>query len=67
MVTRALPGECPFEKSPAEGVTRRAWARYLLGAIVGSMATLLYPIVRYVSPPAGVRRKRQRGSGRNRG
>jgi cytochrome b6-f complex iron-sulfur subunit len=51
MVTRALPGECPFEKSPAEGVTRRAWARYLLGAIVGSVATLLYPIVRYVSPP----------------
>src|SRR5919197_1780525 len=52
MVTRALPGECPFEKSPAEEMTRRTWARFVMGAIVGSVATLLYPVLRYVTPPA---------------
>jgi cytochrome b6-f complex iron-sulfur subunit len=51
MVTRALPGECPFEKSPVEGMTRRTWARYLAGAMIGSLATLLYPVLRYVIPP----------------
>lgn len=52
MVTRALPGECPFEKSPAEIMTRRSWARYLLGAFAASLATVLYPVLRYVTPPA---------------
>jgi cytochrome b6-f complex iron-sulfur subunit len=56
MVTRALSGECPLEKSPVEGITRRTWARFLMGAIFGSLATVLYPILRYVAPPpdAGV-------------
>jgi cytochrome b6-f complex iron-sulfur subunit len=51
MVTRALPGECPLEKSPAEIMTRRSWAHCLLGALAASLATVLYPILRYVTPP----------------
>jgi Rieske Fe-S protein len=33
-------------------MTRRTWARFVMGAIVGSVATLLYPVLRYVTPPA---------------
>lgn len=51
MVTRALPGECPFEKSSAQDMTRRTWARVLLAAIAASATTLFYPILRYVTPP----------------
>jgi len=52
MVTRALPGECPFDKSNATGMPRRTALRFLLGTVVGSLATLLYPVLRYLVPPA---------------
>ena len=52
MVTRALPGECPLEKSTAASMPRRTALRFLLGTVVGSVASLLYPVLRYLVPPA---------------
>jgi cytochrome b6-f complex iron-sulfur subunit len=52
MVTRALPTECPLEGSRAKRVPRRAALRFLLGTVVGSVVSLLYPVIRYLVPPA---------------
>ncbi len=51
MVTRALPTECPMEDSSAQRMPRRAAMRFLLGTVVGSLVSLLYPVVRYLVPP----------------
>ena len=51
MVTRALPGECPLEKPNATSMPRRTALRFLLGTVVGSVAALLYPVLRYLVPP----------------
>ena len=51
MVTRALPGECPFEKPNATWMPRRTALRFLVGTIIGSVASLLYPVLRYLVPP----------------
>lgn len=51
MVTRALPGECPLEGVPSQRVSRRTWVRVVLATIAASCATLLYPVLRYLSPP----------------
>jgi cytochrome b6-f complex iron-sulfur subunit len=52
MVTRAFSTEGPLERSAAGRMPRRAALRLLLGSIVGSVASLLYPIIRYLVPPA---------------
>ena len=52
MVTRALPSECPLENVSAQDVSRRTWLRIVVATMVGSCATVLYPILRYLSPPA---------------
>src|SRR5215468_1192538 len=52
MVTRALPGECPFEKPNATSMSRRRALRFLIGTMIGSIASLLYPVFRYLVPPA---------------
>jgi cytochrome b6-f complex iron-sulfur subunit len=54
VVTRVLPEQCPFEEVPAHTMSRRTWARFLLGAIVGSCAAAFYPILRYLSPPPDI-------------
>jgi cytochrome b6-f complex iron-sulfur subunit len=51
MVTRALPGECPLEKSNATAMPRRTALRFLLATVVGSVVSLLYPVLRYLVPP----------------
>ena len=48
----ALPGECPLEKSTAASMPRRTALRLRLGTVVGSVASLLYPVLRYLVPPA---------------
>ena len=52
MVTRALPTECPLEDSSAKPIPRRTALRFLLSTVVGSVASLFYPVVRYLVPPA---------------
>lgn len=54
MTTRALPAECPLEESAVNRRSRRSWARIMLGAITGSCAAVLYPILRYLPPPEGI-------------
>src|SRR5882762_10402966 len=51
MVTRALPTERPLEESTAKRIPRRAALRFLMGTIAGSVASLRYPILRYLVPP----------------
>jgi cytochrome b6-f complex iron-sulfur subunit len=51
MVTRALPGECPLEKSKVTAMPRRTALRFLLGTVVSSVVSLLYPVLRYLVPP----------------
>lgn len=52
MVTRPLPSECPLEESGTRQMPRRSALRFLVGTVLGSVASLLYPIVRYLIPPA---------------
>ena len=54
MTTRALPAECPLEDLPVQTLSRRSWARVMLAMIAGSCSTLMYPVLRYLSPPADV-------------
>jgi cytochrome b6-f complex iron-sulfur subunit len=51
MVTRALPGECPFEKQKATSMPRRTALRFLVGTMLASVASLIYPVLRYLVPP----------------
>ena len=52
MVTRALQDERSLEQCTGNQISRRTWFRLLFGAIGASVATLLYPISRYLVPPA---------------
>ena len=51
MVTRALPTERRLEESTAKRTPRRTALRFLMGTIAASVASLLYPILRYLVPP----------------
>jgi len=51
MTTEALPAS-PLEDLQARNLSRRFWMRLILGTIAGSCTALIYPILRYLSPPA---------------
>jgi cytochrome b6-f complex iron-sulfur subunit len=54
VVRRALPDQCPLAAVPAHRMSRRKWARLLLGTIMGPCAAVMYPILRYLIPPADI-------------
>jgi len=51
MVTRALAGEQSPEQCRSNIASRRRWFRILFGAMGVSIASLLYPVCRYLVPP----------------
>jgi cytochrome b6-f complex iron-sulfur subunit len=54
MATRSLPTDCPLNDLPVHKLSRRSWGRVMLATIAGSCAALMYPVLRYLSPPAEV-------------
>src|SRR4051794_23505293 len=46
-----LPTGCPVDMPQVDSLPRRSALRWLLGSVIASVASVFYPIARYLVPP----------------